>query len=468
MDKELILKDVQPTLSQEQTDYVALSPQTGQQACANCQFFLATNYVHDHELGSMIPLGSACALVNGYPEPILATGWCKEWRLRQPYESEPMEVEIVDGDDTAADTPTEAEVVTEKKAYKVFAAPKDLPAAQKVMRSLTGELKPGLTIIRRNKSRYMLIVSSNGFKDRHSEHVATRALKEHVEGYEAGTVRRNKHTFWHRIPVGDIIAATMIDGFLVELAKEADDVLGKKFYDFVETHPNGWGDSGWGASQGFWVRGKDVNGKVYQRIDKEETATLPRDEAANEFTLSAIGDDPMAQTKFEKLTDEIFGNGAAKALEKGVGSLRKHLLADGKVVKDAATVEDAAAAVDEAETEMPTTVDAKDRLIIRLVDGMEALLTEVKDVLAAQAVTEEKAETAEEEIKSLRKSLDDQKAAFAAEIAEIREKMKMAPRAASQDSSTQVTDPAEIEKAKDRIAPKEVKLFGGLEIEADK
>lgn len=453
---ESILKDVQPPLTQDETAYVAVSPQTGTQQCANCRFFLATNW--SMEGNNM--LGPACVLVSGYPEPILATGWCNEWEKREPYKPEPMEVEIVD---ETTETPTEeAEVVvTETKAVKVYAAPKDLNAAQKIMRKAANSLQPGTTILRSaDGDRHMLIVTSNGFKDRHEEHVATMALKEYVEGFAAGTVKKNKHMFWHAVEVGEIVAAGMVNGFLVEIAKEKG-VNGKKFYDYVEAHPDGWG-----ASQGFWVRAKDIrmdgDTQVYKRIDKDETTSLPRDAAANLFTLSAIGEG-MAKS-FEKLADEIFGEGTAAALTKGTGELKKKLLADGAVQKkkDAATVEDAANAVDEAQTEMPTTAAAKDKLTLRLIDGMEALLTEVKGVLAATEVAEEKADAVDEEVKSLKKALDDQQKAHAADLAEIREKMSMKPRIASADTSTRKDGDEAVELLK-KIAPKETKRIGGIE-----
>lgn len=462
---ELIFKDVQPTLSQEQTGYVALSPKTGQQACANCQFFLATNYVHDYELGAMVPLGPACALVNGHPEPILPTGWCKEWRLRQPYESEPMEVEIVEGDDDEEAAPTIVEE-TAQKSYKLVIAPSNLPAAQKIMRSLRGELQPGLMVTRDGGVRHMLIVTSNGFKDRHNEHVMTAALDEYVKSFDAGTAHPNKHMFWHRVPVGKIIAAKMVNGFLVEIAEETvGDIISKMFYDHVETHPDDWA-----ASMGFWAQLKDIQGRSYRHIAKVETTTLPRGEEANEYTLSLISEVKMA--KFDEEMEKIWGNGALKALDKGVGGLRAHLLARGKVVKQGAeAVAEIAEAVAEAEANPPADLPSRDKLILQLVDGMEVIVNETRAILEKIAASESKANEADErdseEIKSLKKALEDQQKAHAADLAEIREKMKMAPRIASQASDTEITDQAEIDKAKERIAPKNVKLFGGLQVVED-
>lgn len=449
--KSKILKDIAAPLTQEETAYTAVSPKTGTSQCANCRFFLASNY----DTQSGMHLGPACVLVNNYPEPILATGWCNKWELRKPYEPEPLEVEIVEGDGAeAADEPAaEAEVVTEK-AFKAFIAPKDIPVVERLFRKMKSELQPGTTLVRKGNDRYMLIVSSNGFEDRHDEHVATRALKEYVAMSEAGTVQRNKHTFWHEIEVGEIVAAGMVNGFLVEIAKEVGET-GRIFYDYVEAHPDGWG-----ASMGFWVRRKDVDGDTFQRIDKEETATLPRDSAANEFTLSAIGEDVMARKKFEELADEIFGKGTAKALEKGTGALKKQLLTQGKVLKQEEAVIDAADAVAEATEAPPETAAARDDLLLRMIDGIEALLTEVKATMSATEVVEEKADAVEEEVKSLRKEVTDS-------LNEIRQKLSLKPRIASQDKDTEL-DGDEAVEARKKLAPAKTQSFGGLELEPTK
>ena len=158
--------------------------------------------------------------------------------------------------------------------------------------------------------------------------------------------------------------------------------------------------------------------------------------------------------KFETLVDDIFGAGTAEALTKGTGELRKKLLAEGveQKKKDAETVAETADAMATAEATPPTDMASRDQLLMQLIDGMEAILTETKNALAATEVAEEKADAVEEEMKALRK-----------EIGEIREQLKMKPRVASQSSETEL-EGAQAEKAKERIAPPKIQKFGGLEI----
>jgi hypothetical protein len=72
--------------TQEETGYIPLHVNPAQ-ACANCRFF------HVSSWGDEAPY---CHIVEGYPEPILATGWCNEWRISTPMpEPEPIPVVIV-------------------------------------------------------------------------------------------------------------------------------------------------------------------------------------------------------------------------------------------------------------------------------------------------------------------------------------------------------------------------------------
>lgn len=75
--------------TQEETSYIPLHTAPAQ-ACANCRFFHV-----DHWDGNTF-----CHIVESYPEPILVTGWCNEWRATMPMpEPEPLPVVLVNADD---------------------------------------------------------------------------------------------------------------------------------------------------------------------------------------------------------------------------------------------------------------------------------------------------------------------------------------------------------------------------------
>lgn len=72
--------------TQEETGYIPLHTNPVQ-ACANCRFFHVDSWEG----------ASYCHIVEGWPEPIQNTGWCKEWRATTPLpEPEPLPVVIVD------------------------------------------------------------------------------------------------------------------------------------------------------------------------------------------------------------------------------------------------------------------------------------------------------------------------------------------------------------------------------------
>lgn len=144
-----------------------------------------------------------------------------------------------------------------------------------------------------NGLRQMLLVSSNNFEDREQEIVRKQALMDYVKSFSP-----NPLLFWHGgEPIGEIIDAQMVGGFLLELAKELPNKLVDlsrgsessfrvqiaKIWDVIEANP---GD--WGASIGFQYIAGDEKDGIYDAIRKKETSILPIDAAANAFTHAHI------------------------------------------------------------------------------------------------------------------------------------------------------------------------------------
>lgn len=164
---------------------------------------------------------------------------------------------------------------------------------------------------------------------------------------------------------------------------------------------------------------------------------------------------------FSTLADEIFGKGTYESLKKGTGAVKKRAESEGLELKqkDAETVADAADAVAEAETAPPASAGERDALLLRMIDGLKALIAEVEGVATATEAVTEAADENAEEIKSLRKEVTDS-------LNEMRQKMSLAPRIASQDKGTELAGDEAIE-ARKKLAPVKVRRFGGLELDPE-
>jgi len=150
-----------------------------------------------------------------------------------------------------------------------------------------------------NGLRLMLLITSNAYRDREQEIVSQKALEEYVEESWDGDafIGDNVLLVWHAgDPIGDIVYAEMEGPFLIEVAQERPNAVInlaaageeplpaeiKAVWDALED------ETDMGASQGFYPVAMDRKDGVYQKIDKEETSTLPRFVAANYITDSWV------------------------------------------------------------------------------------------------------------------------------------------------------------------------------------
>jgi hypothetical protein len=149
--------------------------------------------------------------------------------------------------------------------------------------------------VKEDGQRFMVLISSNAFKDREDEIVKERALEEYVEEFTG-----SKMLWWHGgNAIGKIFNAKMVGAFLVEVAKELPNRkidLAKKdeepmkttvkdVWDFIEDKES---DIAWGASIGFRFVKDDIEDGVFEKILKFETSVLPLEAAANPFTLARV------------------------------------------------------------------------------------------------------------------------------------------------------------------------------------
>lgn len=197
-------------------------------------------------------------------------------------------------------------------------------------------VKTGITMYKgKDGLRYMLIVTSNSYKDRDDETIRTKALKEYVDkawAVEDKCLPDNELLFWHDgDPIGDIVWTDMEGPFLYEVAKERPNkriqlsserkVIStiKNVWNFIESNPQRYR---WGASHGFKYLDSAKKNGVYDRIAKFETSALPLDAAANPYTFAGVVNDMNR----DKVLDQIVKiPGLAAQFRKGIRQVKNEL-----------------------------------------------------------------------------------------------------------------------------------------------
>lgn len=416
----------------DQTDvnYITLSAIQGQ-ACANCVF-----YQHDHYGDSDFP---SCHIVRNWPDPIEPTGWCDRWEVKP--EPPPPPVDVADAIDNLA-TAIESAITVELSddgRRDLYITPSDGIAAS-LRKSITGKLKTGLSVLKDAAGRrYMFMVTSNGYKDRDKEHVATKALEAYVKacwtGDDTAFVGDNAHYIWHVKALGsisDLMFADVWSGFLVEMWREQDDPIAKAFYNFVERHD----EIEWGASHGF--QGV-LKSDTFTHINKFESSSLPLDAAANLLTLSEVL--PMSvKSKRDSFLDQLFKEefgieGAAAILHAGPDQLRAELEKKGVTAKALGEGSDA---LKQARAD---AISGNADLLISMIevqDDFEKQLTDGNKQIADQNKT----------IADLQKQVQ----GYETEVKDLRAIVNAGPRRPIDDDSTVVTDEAALKKAKEQNA----------------
>lgn len=247
--------------------------------------------------------------------------------------------------DALANTPDAPEksaflVHTHAPLKSFIATPRHDPTLMERFRSLfKSELKPGQFITKgADGSRYMFIITSNSYEDRDNETITSKAL----ETYEASCYPGeglfhcdNPLLWWHDddVPMGEIVAVSYSEPFLVEVAKELPSPTARVLWDFAETN----GDNA-GASHRFGFREEDLQPDgSYTHIFKQESSYLPeRNLAANLMTFSGVIDNTMSNPQSDAWLNKIFSaatggkiKDAAAKIHAKSGELDKELAALG-------------------------------------------------------------------------------------------------------------------------------------------
>lgn len=424
--------------TQDEAAYTLLSAAENQ-ACANCRWFSMRG-----------EYGPYCHLIDNWPLDITPNGHCNRWETlptapetpATPSASEPEPAETEVEDDKAHDHADDlGEVVALPVSNKanVFS---------RIANKLKGSGQPGVGVVHgADGARYMLIVTSNSYMDREGETLTTGALKQWVDkcwqAVEGEFATDNPLLYWHddRVKMGDIVWSDMRGPFLVEVAREAEGVLAKALFDYVEQHP----EEKWGASHRFVYHKKDRSADgVYSRIVKRETTVLPRQFAANPLTFSGV----LPMTDRNAYLNKMLGiENAAELLDKGLDVLVAELEAKG---------------IQHKSTDGSPTHDGVNSLIVSMIDGQADMLKQIDD-LKASVDTHAAAQV------EAQKALDSERSAAADQIKNLKERLdqletqlKAAPRAASRDTSTEF-DPKNAPTGIQN-ALKQVDSFFGVEV----
>lgn len=425
---------------QSEVDYVTVSPETGSRQCANCKWFCPAGS-YSPVSSDVIPV-AACVIVEQYPLAILPTGFCNEHVTQPPDANEvpPMEVTIVEVD-----------------VERGYIAPP--PAKAPFLKRIFGAKDPPATTFLRDSSgaRLAVIVTSNGYQDREQEHVATKALQEYVESQFKDNAWHGDNVLdfyhWHSLDIGDIVAAAVLDGFLVEVAKErTDSPIAALVWDYWQKTSED-GSVVWGASHEFQAK---RDGDTFVRIKKSRTSVLDIHDAANLYTYSGV----LNMSKEVAHMDKVFGfEGAAVMLrDKGINAVNDELRKRGIVAKG----------VDKPDTPAlpPGSVIDWTPLFTQLIDTadehqktIDAQAQELTALKTAAETRQKAADTAastlvnvQNEVAALKKQLADFKADT--------------PRRASEDEATRLSGEDE-KKAREEIEKRTTQFdprFPGMQV----
>lgn len=301
-----------------------------------------------------------------------------------------------------------------------YIAPGPEGVLDRVVSAIKGGMKPGTNVIKAaDGNRYMLIITSNAYKDRENETITTDSLVQDTDRHWKGDdvfVGDNPLLIWHdeKLKIGDIVFSDVREHFLVEVAIEDNTPLARAAFDYYE-HP----EEPTGASHkfAFYRRDKDADG-TYHRIQKLETSILPRSMAANSLTYGGVI--PMTdKSKRNEYLSRLFGlENAAELLDEGLEKLNEALLAKGVEHKST----DAAA----VETSQKVVADNAE-LIVALIEDVAVVHEMVDQQKAAEKAYNDSRARLEEEVKALTE-----------QITALKVQLDNRPRSASRATATEI------------------------------
>lgn len=302
-------------LTQQEVNYVPLSPQIANKACANCRWFMS----------------NGCFIVDGWsPEEVIATGYCDRHEMSAP--------------PTPPDVAPIPVMIVEPPMDEMDSAEMALPTTRRGLKELiTNWLKPNLAIPTEKISNrpftafkgndgdwYWLARHTGKWVDREDEILADHAHEEYVTRVQKGLVPLPELWTWHKKGTmhGQADFVWKSGGFLLALGHfvgTKEQV--KRAVDYYQKH----GDN-IKLSHMFKYPKNGKRGKVYHAYNTVEITTLP------------IGAEAFPYTSYE--VDNMLSNDQIEMI-RGIGGddmVARAQAADTKAMSDTTKLDGAGVA----------------------------------------------------------------------------------------------------------------------------
>lgn len=420
-------------LSQTEAAYTPLSGKRGQ-ACANCRWFAAAG-----------EYGSACHLIDNWPQDVLVTGWCNRWELipaMQP--PEPVQVNLtaetvnlmqVDEGAMELDTP-QPEPAPEPEA----AEPK--PGLVERVKGFFNrapqllEVKPGFKVFKQNDRNLWAAWWSNDFQDRTEEIISRKAHDRYIARVDAGLVPMPELWYWHVKGTrhGQAKWIGRIDHMMLAVGEFDDTPVAQKMLKHYQK-------ADLAVSFGFLYPRWALKENIYQDYNAFEISPLPPDEAANPYTRFEDIEMTLPEKK-RKALETILGKPLADQFISSTEQASKELEEMGLTYKDFADIPAAEAGAGSKEAG----------------DGKTMMGDMFMAMLEAQAELKERQEAVEQELTAAK----ERQTALETENKQLRDELRLSPRA-SQAATTELSE-AETEALKQAMPVEYDPAFPGMNV----
>lgn len=395
-------------LDQSEVNYTAATTKKGA-ACSNCRWFSS-----DLEYGIQ-----TCQIINGWPMPIVANGYCDR--------HEPLTQEMFEPH----------EMMMERQAQREYF---------KVLRNLFRRDEPDtdFTVFKDAAGVWRWIARyTNNFQDLQSEIISEKALEEYVLRVNMGFVPMPTLRVWH-IPGSDHGKAEQVFGhgsFVYAVGSfdntpEAQHAIAEYRKSKGKTR----------LSQGFTHPKWAFRDGVYQVMNTFEISTLPPGAAANPFTSFEEIQTMQINAEQRQYLEKTLGKDKAESIlqtaEKDTETIKNLGVAYKDFVNPNGTPEKPELTEEQIVAKAFVDMVEAQSEVLRIAQAQEAAIKALTDELAKRDAT----------LATLQGEIDKVKATFA-----------LAPRRASESPKTALTT-EEAEQVQKEIPREKDDFWGGLNI----